>query len=89
MIPTKKQSLGQGTFRCLGSNSFTKTMKKYNFLLFLVFHGFIYSQSQTNHWNFGNKAALNFNNGTVNVLNDSEMDTPAGSASISDKLGNL
>jgi len=89
LIPTKKQSLKQETFRCLGSNSFTKTMKKYNFLLFLVFHGFIYSQSQTNHWNFGNKAALNFNNGTVNVLNDSEMDTPAGSASISDKLGNL
>ncbi|MDA9311529.1 T9SS type B sorting domain-containing protein [Polaribacter sp.] len=64
-------------------------MKKYNFLLFIVFHSFIYSQSQTNHWNFGNKAALNFNNGGVNVMTDSEMDTPAGSASISDTQGNL
>ena len=64
-------------------------MKKYNFLLFLVFHGFMYSQSQTNHWNFGKQAGLNFNNGMVNVMTDSEMDTPAGSASISDKLGNL
>ena len=64
-------------------------MKKYSFLLFLVFHGFIYTQNQTNHWNFGNKAALNFNDGIVNVMTDSEMDTPAGSTSISDKLGNL
>ena len=47
-------------------------MKKYNFLLFLVFHGFMYSQSQTNHWNFGKQAGLNFNNGMVNV-NEQKM----------------
>jgi gliding motility-associated-like protein len=64
-------------------------MKKYSLLLFLIFHGFIYTQNQTNHWNFGNKAALNFNNGIVNIMSDSEMDTPAGSASISDTQGNL
>ena len=49
----------------------------------------MYAQNQTINWNFGNKAALNFNGGRVAVLSDSEMNTPAGSASISDKLGNL
>ena len=64
-------------------------MKKNIWILFLVFHGFIHAQNQTNHWNFGNKAALNFNNGNVNVLSDSEMETPAGCSAISDTQGNL
>jgi len=64
-------------------------MKKILLFFLLLKAVFIFSQNQTINWNFGNKAALNFNGAQVNVLPDSEMNTPAGCSSISDKQGNL
>jgi gliding motility-associated-like protein len=52
----------------------------------------ILAQNETNHWYFGNKAALNFNNNNNNnpkVLSNSDMFARYGSSSISDKQGNL
>jgi gliding motility-associated-like protein len=57
-------------------------------ILFIILNSF--SQRETENWYFGNKAALKFNYyNTPDVLQDSDMNTPFGSASISDKSGNL
>lgn len=57
-------------------------------LLFVVINTF--SQRETDHWYFGAKAALKFNYyNTPTVVLNSEMNTPYGSATISDKNGNL
>ena len=64
-------------------------VRTYIVSLFLLFCTTLLSQNQTNHWYFGNNASLNFNNGTLNVINDSQMSTPAGCSTISDDLGNL
>ena len=65
-------------------------MKTFQILIFLFATLFVSAQNETNHWYFGNKAALEFNLGTSLTINsDSEMNTPAGSSSISDKEGNL
>jgi gliding motility-associated-like protein len=47
------------------------------------------AQYETSKWYFGNKSALDFDKGKLNVLSDSEMDAPAGSASISNDEGVL
>ncbi|PQJ74639.1 T9SS type B sorting domain-containing protein [Polaribacter gangjinensis] len=49
----------------------------------------MFSQNETKNWYFGNKAAIKFENGRVINLDDSEMDAPANSTSISDEEGNL
>ena len=48
-----------------------------------------FAQNETNHWYFGDKAAIDFSLGKRVIKNDSEMNTPAGCSSISDKEGNL
>lgn len=48
-----------------------------------------YAQKETNIWYFGEKAGLDFNNGSLVPLLDGQLDTVEGVASISDKSGNL
>lgn len=47
------------------------------------------AQNETIHWYFGNKAALNFDRGRLEILDESAMDASAGSASISSEEGLL
>ena len=47
------------------------------------------AQKETNVWNFGNRSGLNFNTSPPTQLFDSQINTVEGSASISDKNGNL
>ncbi len=57
-------------------------------ILFVIIKSF--SQKETEHWYFGNRAAIKFNDKqTPNALTNSSMNTPFGSATISDKNGNL
>jgi len=58
-------------------------------LILLCFGLSLSAQNETNHWYFGNKAAMDFNGGVRTILNDSQMNAPYGSATISDKAGNL
>lgn len=61
-------------------------------IIFLILFGLslhLAAQNETNHWYFGNKAAMNFTGGIRSILNDSQMDAPYGTASMSDKQGNL
>ncbi|MAD97954.1 MAG: hypothetical protein CMB99_11570 [Flavobacteriaceae bacterium] len=46
-------------------------------------------QNETLNWYFGNKAALNFDGGIRTVLNDSQMNAPYGTTTISNKQGEL
>jgi gliding motility-associated-like protein len=48
-----------------------------------------FSQKQANYWYFGYKAAANFTTGTAVAVPNSALITEEGSASISDKNGNL
>ncbi len=64
-------------------------MRNLILLIFLFIGSAISAQNQTSHWYFGSKAAMNFNAGVRTILNDSQMAAPYGSASISDKQGNL
>lgn len=73
-----------------------KTQNKHYFqkicmLLLFSLSGLTYSQKEANNWYFGNKAALDFNNGGPAVLDNSEMDTgwSNGCSTISDNDGNL
>ena len=50
---------------------------------------FSISQNETNNWYFGDSAGLDFNNGQVALLNNSNMNTPAGCSSISNSQGEL
>ncbi|MBN4072216.1 hypothetical protein JYT14_00650 [Flavobacteriales bacterium AH-315-E23] len=47
------------------------------------------AQSESNIWYFGNGAGLDFNSGSPKVLNNGNLYTTEGCASISDKAGNL
>jgi gliding motility-associated-like protein len=64
-------------------------MKTYIVLFFILTSISLNAQNETIHWYFGNKAGLNFDKGKLEVLADSEMDAPAGSASISNEDGLL
>lgn len=48
-----------------------------------------FSQRETDHWYFGDKAGIHFNKENVDVLEDSQMTVLKGSSSISDNQGNL
>ncbi|MDO6601033.1 T9SS type B sorting domain-containing protein [Tenacibaculum sp. 1_MG-2023] len=58
-------------------------------LLLFYFNYSLFSQRETDNWYFGNKAGLHFNAGNIDILNDSQLNTFAGSSSISDDQGNL
>ncbi len=47
------------------------------------------AQTSADYWYFGNKAAINFNGGTVSAVLDSEMQSVEGCATWSDQFGNL
>jgi len=64
-------------------------MKTYLTLLCLCLSLSITAQNETIYWYFGNRAALNFDKGELEVLAGSAMDAPAGSASIANEDGLL
>ena len=47
------------------------------------------AQNETIYWYFGNRAALNFDKGKIEVLGNSAMEAPAGSTSIANEDGLL
>lgn len=64
--------------------------KYYLLFIFLsIFSQAFYAQNETNNWYFGGYSSLDFNNGQINIQYDSNMTTPAGCSSISDRDGNL
>jgi gliding motility-associated-like protein len=63
--------------------------KKLLILLMICAGHFLYAQSESNIWDFGGRAGLDFNNGTPVALNDGQIDTFEGSATISDSSGQL
>jgi gliding motility-associated-like protein len=64
-------------------------MNKIIRFFFLLIAFSLHAQNETSNWYFGNKAALKFENGRLITLDDSAMDAPAGSASISNANGEL
>lgn len=64
-------------------------MKKYFTILIYFTSMFVFSQTETNNWLFGNNAHLNFSNDQINVFNQSKLTSFQGSSSISDKKGDL
>jgi len=64
-------------------------MKIRSTLLFLLICINISAQREADNWYFGNKAGINFKNPRTEILNDGELNTPAGCSSISDSNGNL
>jgi gliding motility-associated-like protein len=61
------------------------------FFLFVsfLFIGNVYAQKEANIWYFGNFLGLDFNSGTAVALNDGQLSTVEGVATISDKSGQL
>jgi gliding motility-associated-like protein len=64
---------------------FTKSI----FILFLIYSSVAFSQKESANWYFGANAGLTFNSGSPVPLLDSAMNAPEGTATISDKNGNL
>lgn len=65
-------------------------MKKHLILsFFCLFSVLSFSQKQNNIWYFGDKAGIDFNSGSANVLTNSNMRSFEGTAVISDSNGNL
>lgn len=64
-------------------------MKKAITILLISIYAQVCGQNQNNFWYFGEYAGLNFNIGTPEALNDGEIFTTEGSATISDSEGNL
>ena len=63
---------------------------RYLLLLFIVFNTvLVYAQKEANVWYFGNFLGLDFNSGTAVALNNGQLTTTEGVATISDKNGNL
>ncbi|SFD32309.1 T9SS type B sorting domain-containing protein [Algibacter pectinivorans] len=61
------------------------------FVIFCVISISSFSQAEASNWYFGYGAGINFNqtNGEVSALNNGQLFTNEGSASISDSFGNL
>ncbi|MBI2269581.1 MAG: gliding motility-associated C-terminal domain-containing protein [Bacteroidetes bacterium] len=57
------------------------------FLMFYVLQ--VFSQKEAWHWYFGNGVALDFSSGNVKAVNDGQLYTNEGCASVSDKDGRL
>jgi len=64
-------------------------MQKIFLLFFIGFFVSGYSQNEANIWYFGNHAGLDFSNGDPIVLNNGQLSTIEGCASIADSNGNL
>jgi gliding motility-associated-like protein len=64
-------------------------MKKLISFLLLFFALNSFSQKEANFWYFGRNAALDFTSGNPVALNDGALNTNEGSATISNKLGEL
>ncbi|WP_338349814.1 gliding motility-associated C-terminal domain-containing protein [Nonlabens tegetincola] len=60
-----------------------------SFLLICCCFAFAKAQLQSNNWYFGINAGINFSNNTVTALNDGQLVTGEGCATISDNQGNL
>jgi len=58
-------------------------------LLLLLSCQLLVAQGEANIWYFGDKAGLDFNSGVPVALNNSQMTTQEGSASIADRSGRL
>ncbi|TMM28878.1 T9SS type B sorting domain-containing protein [Polaribacter aestuariivivens] len=58
-------------------------------ILFILIANLSFSQGEANFWFFGEKAGIDFDLGRTNILSNSQITAPAGSASISDRNGNL
>lgn len=69
-------------------NQFITIMKKLISALCLMI-GLSASAQQSNHWYFGQHAALDFNSGSPVALNNSQLSTSEGVATLSDQNGNL
>lgn len=63
--------------------------KKLLILLLLCVGQFFYAQNQSNIWYFGSRAGLDFNSGVPIPLEDSQMDSFEGTATVSDASGQL
>ncbi len=67
-----------------------KAYRSGSLVLILIFaFSTVFGQKQSNFWYFGKKAGLDFTNFDPMPLNNSQMDTPDGVASISDNTGKL
>jgi hypothetical protein len=65
-------------------------MKKTILLSALLFFTInFYGQKEANIWYFGDKAGLDFNSGTPQVITGSQMNTLEGCATISDDTGSF
>lgn len=64
-------------------------MNKLIFIILFFSSLFCFSQRETDNWFFGGKASIHFNNGLVNVSNNSQLYTKTGSSSISNNQGEL
>ena len=65
-------------------------MKKHLLLLFvLILSLSCYAQGEANIWYFGRNAGLDFNSGNPISLNDGQLSTEEGCATISNSNGNL
>lgn len=63
--------------------------KKSIVLLLLLVISFCFAQNEANIWYFGNKAGMDFNNGSPVALTDGQMNTNEGCATISNAAGQL
>ncbi len=65
-------------------------LKHITFLTILLFCTLVYSQKEASNWYFGDFAGIRFNaNGSITPLNDGQLNTTEGCATISDASGNL
>ena len=65
-------------------------MKKLFFLIFFLIKAVIvFAQGENNNWYFGSKAGVNFSTIPPQAIDNSEMDTFEGVATVSDSLGHV
>jgi len=58
-------------------------------VILLLLSTFAIAQNETNNWYFGDKSGIDFNQGTVEILNNGSINTPAGCSTISSPTGEL